>query len=131
MRSIVFIFIAMLTITSYAEQGSLKPVPNNENADVYYWDKTQAHPDNASLITARMLVNNYGGGKASIVMDFTVNCSSDKPTMNLNQIEGYTESFAKGELYDIIKDESNRFELIDTDSPGDPFLYIYNQICPK
>ena len=109
------------------QQASWQPVPNNENASIYHWDAVKGNPNNHNWLTTRMLVNSYNP-EESIVVDLTIDCLSNSPSMKINQVDSYREQFAQGDHYDTQEQFPTQFETIDPIS-GEPFLYIYNHFC--
>lgn len=98
---------------------------------MYYWDDAITDQDNKNFKSTRVLAHGSSYG-ASLVFEITFNCENPEPSMRLNQINAYSEEYAKGLLVGKLMDKpETRWENISSTSDMRPFLHTYKQICGK
>lgn len=97
-----------------------------EGVTMYYWDTPQIDSDNQNFMSTRILAHGSSYGP-SLVLDVTFNCSSEIPSMRLNQVEVYSEEFAQGALQGKMMDKPDGWENIS--SPDRDFQDVYQKTC--
>lgn len=127
MKKFITLFTALFVCACASHQASWQPAPSTEEGvDMYYWDTSTSDPDNQNLKTTRMLAHGSSFGP-SMVFDVTFNCTSQDPSIRLNQIEVYSEEFAKGHLLGQMMEQPDRWESLQYF--GQDFQYVYQHIC--